>query len=64
MRIPSNLKLPSWQALDKRGKEGFNCNKQESRAVIVLNCVLKGSWKEGESRDIRKKLKYKSIAYL
>jgi len=32
--------------------------------VTVLNHVLKGSWEEGESRGIRKKLKSEYVAYL
>ena len=32
--------------------------------VTVLNCVLKGSWGEGGSGDIRKKLKSEYAAYL
>jgi len=42
---------------DKRGKRGFNYDKQVERAVKVLNHVLKGSWGEEGSRGIRKKLK-------
>jgi len=32
--------------------------------VTVLNYVLKGSWREGGSRGIRKKLKSEYAAYL
>jgi len=32
--------------------------------VIVPNCILKGSWEEKESEDIRKKLKCEYVAYL
>jgi len=48
--------LSQW-APDERGKREFNCNKQVERAVIAPNCILKGSWGEGESGGIRKKLK-------
>ena len=64
MRIPSNLKLLSWWAPDKRGKRDDYCDKQVEEAVTVLNCMLKGSWGEGESKSIRKKLKSKSATYL
>jgi len=33
-------------------------------AVIVPNCMLKGSWEEEGSGGIRKKLKSRSVAYL
>ena len=32
--------------------------------MTVLNCILKGLWEEGGSKDIRKKLKSRSAAYL
>ena len=63
-RIPSNLKLPSWWAPDKRGKREVYCDKQVGKAVTVLNCVLKSSWGEGGSRGIRKKLKSEYTTYL
>jgi len=44
----------------ERDKRGFNCDKQEWRAVTVLNHMLKGLWKEGGNGGIRKKLKYKA----
>jgi len=49
-----------WWASDKRGKRDFYCDKQVARVVTVLNCMLKGLWREGESGDSRKKLKYKA----
>jgi len=64
MRIPSNLKLPSRWAPDKRGKRDVDCDKQVEKAVTVPNCVLKGSWGEGGSGGIRKKLKSEYAAYL
>jgi len=48
----------------ERGKRDVYCDKQVGKAVTVLNCVLKGSWGEGESEGIRKKLKSEYIAYL
>jgi len=41
----------------KRGKRGFNCNKQVERVMTVLNHMLKGLWREVGSGGIRKKLK-------
>jgi len=64
MRIPSNLKLPSQWAPDKRGKRDVDCDKQIEKAVTAPNCVLKGSWGEGGSGGIRKKLKSEYVAYL
>jgi len=64
MRIPSNLKLPSQWASEKRDKRAVYCDKQVGKAVTVLNCVLKGSWGEEGSRGIRKKLKSEYTAYL
>ena len=60
MRIPSNLKLPSWWAPDKRGKRDVYCDKQVKEMVTVLNCMLKSLWGKERNRDIRKKLKYKA----
>jgi len=51
-----------WDA--ERGKRDVYCDKQVGKAVTVLNCVLKGSWEEGGSGDIRKKLKSEYVAYL
>jgi len=64
MRIPSNLKLPLRWAPDERGKRDFDCDKQVERVAIAPNCVLKGSWREGGSGGIRKKLKSEYAAYL
>ena len=64
MRIPSNLKLASRWAPDERGKREFSCDKQIEKAVTASNCVLKGSWGEGGSGGIRKKLKSEYAAYL
>ena len=64
MRIPSNLKLPSQWAPDERGKRDVDCDKQIAKAVTAPNCMLKGSWGEGESGGIRKKLKSEYAAYL
>jgi len=43
----------------ERGKRDVYCDKQVERVVTVLNCMLKGLWREEESKDIRKKLKWK-----
>jgi len=43
----------------KEVKEMFTV-KQVEEVVTVLNCVLKGLWREEESRGIRKKLKCKA----
>jgi len=48
----------------ERGKRDVYCDKQVEKAVTALNCVLKGSWGEGGSRDIKKKLKIEYAAYL
>jgi len=64
MRILSNLKLPSRWALDERGKRDFDCDKQVEKVVTAPNYVLKGSWGEGGSGGIRKKLKSEYAAYL
>jgi len=64
MRIPSNLKLPSRWAPDERGKWDVDCDKQVEKAVTAPNCMLKGSWGEGGSGGIRKKLKSEYTAYL
>jgi len=44
----------------ERGKRDVYCDKQVEKVVTVLNCMLKGSWGEVESRGIRKKLKCKA----
>jgi len=41
----------------ERGKREVYCDKHIGKVVTVLNCMLKGSWGEGGSRGIRKKLK-------
>ena len=41
----------------KGGKRDVDCDKQIEKAVTAPNCVLKGSWGEGGSGGIRKKLK-------
>jgi len=48
----------------KGGKRDVDCDKQIEKAVTAPNCMLKGSWGEGESRGIRKKLKSEYVAYL
>jgi len=48
----------------ERGKRDVYCDKQVEKAVTALNCMLKGSWGEGESGDISKKLKSEYAAYL
>jgi len=48
----------------KRGKRDIDCDKQVEKVVTVPNCVLKGSWGEGGSGGIRKKLKSEYAAYL
>jgi len=56
---PSTPSMPT-----ERGKREVYCDKQVGKTVTVLNCVLKGSWVEGRSRSIRKKLKSEYTAYL
>ena len=41
----------------KGGKRDVDCDKQIEKAVTAPNCMLKGSWGEGGSGGIRKKLK-------
>ena len=48
----------------ERGKRDVDCDKQVEKAVTAPNCVLKGSWGEGGSGGIRKKLKSEYTAYL
>ena len=48
----------------ERGKRDVDCDKQVEKAVTAPNCVLKGSWGEGGSGGIRKKLKSEYAAYL
>ena len=48
----------------KGAKEVLTIISKEKRAVTVLNHMLKSSWGEEGSGDIKKKLKYRSIAYL
>jgi len=48
----------------ERGKRDVDCDKQIEKVVTAPNCMLKGSWGEGGSRGIRKKLKSEYIAYL
>jgi len=47
----------------ERGKRDVYCDKQIGKAVTALNCMLKGSWGEGGSGSIRKKLKSEYTAY-
>jgi len=48
----------------ERDKRDIDCDKQIEKAVIAPNCMLKGSWGEGGSGGIRKKLKSEYAAYL
>jgi len=48
----------------ERGKRDVDCDKQVEKVVTAPNCVLKGSWREGGSGGIRKKLKSEYAAYL
>jgi len=48
----------------ERGKRDVDCDKQIEKAVTAPNCMLKGSWGEGGSGGIRKKLKSEYAAYL
>jgi len=48
----------------ERSKRDFDCDKQVEKAVTAPNRVLKGSWEEGGSGGIRKKLKSEYAAYL
>ena len=56
----------SFQSIDcvERGKREVYCDKQVGKVMTVLNCMLKGSWGEGGSEGIRKKLKSEYAAYL
>jgi len=54
------LRLPHGE----RGKRDVDCDKQVEKAVTAPNCMLKGSWGEGGSGGIRKKLKSEYAAYL
>jgi len=49
---------------NERDKRDINCDKQIEKAVTAPNCMLKGSWGEGGSGGIRKKLKSEYTAYL
>jgi len=49
---------------DERDKRDINCDKQIEKVVTAPNCMLKGSWGEGGSGGIRKKLKSEYTAYL
>jgi len=42
---------------NERSKRDVYCNKQVKEAVTVLNCMLKGSWGEGESGGYQKEIK-------
>ena len=48
----------------KGSKRDVDCDKQIEKAVTAPNCVLKGSWGEGRSGGIRKKLKSEYAVYL
>ena len=48
----------------ERGKRDIDCDKQIEKTVTAPNCMLKGSWGEGGSGGIRKKLKSEYAAYL
>jgi len=48
----------------ERGKRDVDCDKQIEKVVTAPNCVLKDSWGEEGSGDIRKKLKSEYAAYL
>jgi len=48
----------------ERGKRDVDCDEQIEKAVTAPNCMLKGSWGEGGSGGIRKKLKSEYAAYL
>jgi len=59
----ASLRYQSLHTVEK-GKKDVYCDKQVEEMMTVLNCVLKGLWEEKGSRDIRKKLKSRSTAYL
>jgi len=61
-KYTTNLTTGDWGA--ERGKRDFDCDKQVEKAVTAPNCMLKGSWGEGGSGGIRKKLKSEYAAYL
>ena len=48
----------------ERGKRDVDCDKQIEKVVTAPNCMLKGSWGEGGSGGIRKKLKSGYAVYL
>jgi len=48
----------------ERGKRDVDCDRQIEKAVTAPNCMPKGSWEEGGSGGIRKKLKSEYTAYL
>ena len=48
----------------ERDKRDVYYDKQVGKVVTVLNCMLKGSWGEGGSGGVRKKLKSEYAAYL
>ena len=63
-RQEGNLSQKSDIIPAERGKRDVDCDKQVEKAVTAPNCVLKGSWGEGGSGSIRKKLKSEYAAYL
>jgi len=60
----ARLIVPFAPSALKGGKRDVYCDKQIEEAVTVLNCMLKGSWGEGGSGGIKKKLKSGSTTYL
>ena len=62
--VPLDAELWELGWRGERGKRDVDCDKQVEKAVTAPNCVLKGSWGEGGSGGIRKKLKSEYAAYL
>ena len=62
--VVSRYQLQCFPASGERDKRDIDCDKQIEKAVTAPNCMLKGSWGEGGSGGIRKKLKSEYAAYL
>jgi len=62
--LPQSILPPIPPRPTERGKRDVYYDKQVGKVVTVLNCMLKGSWGEGGSGGIRKKLKSEYAAYL
>ena len=64
----SETQIEGWEAKAakhvERGKRDVYCDEQVEKVVTVLNCMLKGLWREVGSGCTKKKLKSKYAAYL